>query len=218
MDQKQPMRLPPELELQHPNAPWRKGSYEHVNGTAYPDLEEETLVVKKLREIFSDQILQFTGYRGDPCVLLRPGQIIEVLTFLRDDADCQMEMLRDLFGVDNMQTKERIQEFRDAGYRGEARFEVIYSLYSLRYRHELRLRVPVPQINEDQEKWQLPSAHQVFKGANWYEREVWDMYGIEFKGHPNLVRILTHADFEGHPLRKDYPVRRRHNFTKPIDL
>jgi len=209
---KEMMPNPPEKELRHPNAPWREGSYEHPNYDFYPDIEE-TSVVTKLRETFANEFIAFRGYRGDATVLLRSEKIIQILTFLKDDSDCQMDLLRDLFGVDNLKTPERVEAFEKGGFDKSFRFEVIYILYSLRYRHDLCIRIPLPADNPIVE-----SIHKVYKCANWFEREVWDMYGIRFQGHPNLKRILNHEDFEGHPLRKDYPIRRRHNFTDPVEL
>jgi len=213
MKEKVPMDLPPERELHYPAAPWRPESYEHFNGTDFPDLKEEPVVVSQLRAKFPTEVLAFKGYRGDASVLLRRDKLAEVVQFLRDDSQCQMDLLRDLFGVDNLQTDLRLLEFREAGLEEKSRFEVIYHLYSLRFRHDLRLRVGIPE-----NPCEIDSIHHLYKCANWHEREAWEMYGVIFKGHPNLRRLLTHENFEGYPLRKDYPVRRRHNFTKPVDL
>src|SRR5438876_76098 len=84
------------------------------------------------------------------------------------------------------------------------RFEVVYQLYSLSLNHRLRVKVPVPEDDPV-----VPTASGVWKSANWAEREAWDMFGIRFAGHPDLRRILMYPEFEGHPLRKDYPVDKR---------
>lgn len=202
----------PEKELNFPVAPWREGSYEHVTGKDWPDVAQ-TPAAKALAEKFPESFLGFTGYRGDPCVLLRKEKIVEILKFLRDDSVLQFDFLRDLFAMDNSQTPDRLQQFSDLGLQEGARFEVIYILYSLRFRHDIRLRVAVSESDP-----RIQSAHKIFKGANWYEREAWEMYGIEFIDHPNLRRLITHESFEGHPLRKDFPVRRRFNITKPVDI
>ena len=204
--------LPPEKELSHPLAPWREGSYEHFDGKDFPDLTEEPLPVQKLKAEFSRDVLQFIGYRGDACVLVKPERIVDILQFLRDEEALRMDLLRDLFGVDNLRTEDRKAQWSNLGV-ADARFEVIYHLYSLRYRYDLRIRAALPA-----EKPTIDTSIGVFKCANWFEREAWDMFGIQFLGHPNLRRILNHEAFEGHPLRKDYPVNRRHNFTKPVDL
>lgn len=111
--------------------------------------------------------------------------LIALLTFLRDDARCGFVNLTDICGVDWPQRPER--------------FDVVYHLLSPR--QNLRIRVKVA-TGEDQP---VPSACSVYPGADWFERETWDMYGVLFTGHPDLRRILTDYGFEGHPLRKDFP-------------
>ena len=115
-----------------------------------------------------------------------PGSLIKLLTFLRDDQNCQFKQLVDITGVDYPKR--------------EKRFEIVYNLLS--HKHNQRIRVKVP-ADEDS---QVPSISGVFSSANWYEREVWDMYGLFFSDHPDLRRILTDYGFEGHPLRKDFPL------------
>ena len=124
---------------------------------------------------------------GDELVLEVPrDDIVKVLTGLRDDTNCQFRQLVDLCGVDYPDRKER--------------FEVVYHLLSLR--QNLRIRVKV----HTDEATPVPSVTGVFSSAGWYEREAWDLYGILFSGHPDLRRILTDYGFEGHPLRKDFPL------------
>ena len=118
-------------------------------------------------------------------VVTTPGNFIELLTFLRDDVSCAFVSLTDVCGVDY---PER-----------ELRFEAVYHLLSPRQNVRIRVKVPV---GEDQA---IPSATAVYPGADWFEREAYDMYGILFSGHPDLRRILTDYGFEGHPLRKDFP-------------
>ena len=113
-------------------------------------------------------------------------KIIEVLTFLRDDSSCQFKVLVDICGVD---FPER-----------EIRYEVIYNLLSLTHNQRIRLKV----ITNSESP--IPSVVSVYSAAAWYEREVWDMFGIIFSKHPDLRRILTDYGFEGHPLRKDFPL------------
>ncbi len=90
---------------------------------------------------------------------------------------------------------------------------MVLHLYSVSRKHHVRLKTPVPEAEA-----KLPTLTGVFKGANWFEREAWDLYGIVFEGHPNLCRILTHESFEGHPMRKDYPTARRHVLKSPKEL
>ena len=108
------------------------------------------------------------------------------LTILRDDGNCKFEQLTDLFAVDYPERKHR--------------FEVIYQLLSLTFNRRIRLKIRVDD-NSD-----VPSVVSIFNAANWYEREVWDMYGISFDDHPDLRRLLTDYGFYGHPLRKDFPL------------
>jgi NADH-quinone oxidoreductase subunit C len=119
--------------------------------------------------------------------LLVPGEeIVRVLTFLRDDPGCLFVSLMDLCGAD---------------YPGrEKRFDVVYHLLS--YRHNRRIRIKV----EADEVTPVPSVIDVYPTANWFEREAYDLYGVLFSGHPDLRRILTDYGFEGHPLRKDFPL------------
>ncbi|MDE0058226.1 MAG: NADH-quinone oxidoreductase subunit C [Defluviicoccus sp.] len=124
---------------------------------------------------------------GDELVLAVPAAELErALTWLRDDPQCLFEMLVDICGVDY---PERAQ-----------RFEVVYNLLSLR--HNQRIRV---KLSADAET-PVPSAVGVYSAAGWYEREAWDLYGICFAGNPDLRRIMTDYGFEGHPLRKDFPL------------
>ena len=123
---------------------------------------------------------------GELTLTVEGADIIDVLTFLRDDAQCQFVSFIDISGAD-YPARER-------------RFDVLYHLLSPR--QNLRIRVKV-QTDEDTP---VPSATAVYAGAEWFERETFDLYGILFSGHPELRRILTDYGFEGHPLRKDFPV------------
>ncbi len=119
------------------------------------------------------------------------GRLIEVLTYLRDEPRCRFEQLIDLTCVDYL-------NFPDA----TDRFGVIYSLLSLTHNHRIWLKCFVNDPNPT-----VPTATKIWKGAEWMEREVFDMFGVRFEGHPDLRRILTWDSFEAHPLRKDYPLR-----------
>jgi len=124
---------------------------------------------------------------GELIVIAKTDQIKRVLNFLRDDKECQCHLLMDITGVD----------YPD---RPKARFEVVYQLLSLRHNHRIRVKV---SANEDT---LVPSVVNLFSSALWYEREIWDMYGVMFDGNPDLRRILTDYGFEGHPQRKDFPL------------
>lgn len=115
-----------------------------------------------------------------------PAALIKLLTFLRDDQNCQFKQLIDITAVD---FPER-----------QPRFDVIYNLLSHKQNQRIRIKVAV------EEDTTVPSACEVHSVANWFEREVWDLYGLFFDNHPDLRRILTDYGFEGHPLRKDFPL------------
>jgi NADH-quinone oxidoreductase subunit C len=123
---------------------------------------------------------------GELILRVRREGIVRVLTLLRDEPNCQFKLLVDLCGVDY---PERVN-----------RFDVVYNLLSLT--QNMRIRVKV----ETDEATPVPSVTSVFSAANWYERETWDLYGIAFSDHPDLRRIMTDYGFEGHPLRKDFPL------------
>ena len=99
---------------------------------------------------------------------------------------------------------------------GAVRFVVVYHFYSLEHKHRLRLVVPVEEA-PDEATGELDSLTSLWAGADWLEREVWDMFGIRFQGHPDLKRILMYEEFEGHPLRKDYPVNKRQPLIGPVN-
>jgi NADH-quinone oxidoreductase subunit C len=117
---------------------------------------------------------------------VRKDGIVRALTFLRDDSTVDCKMLVDVCGVDYPSREER--------------FEVVYNLLSLRQNHRVRVKITTDEDTP------VPSVAEVFSSANWFEREVWDLYGVFFADHPDLRRILTDYGFEGHPLRKDFPM------------
>jgi NADH-quinone oxidoreductase subunit C len=133
-----------------------------------------------------DTVLERTIALGELTLVVAPADIVRVLEGLRDDAQCLFEVLIDLCGVDY---PER-----------EKRFDVVYHLLSPRRNQRIRVKC------ETDEDGAVPSAVEVFPAANWFEREAYDMYGILFSGHPDLRRLLTDYGFQGHPLRKDFPL------------
>ena len=153
-------------------------------------------VLRRLIEVMPDAVTATHAHLGDATALVDAGQIQQVLRFLRDDADCEFEMLSDLCAVD---------------YLGEEpRFEVVYHLYSIDKNHRVRVKARVPE-----ERCEIDTACDIWPSANWMEREVWDLYGVHFKGHPDLRRLLLYEEFEGHPLRKDYPKEKRQPLVGP---
>jgi len=127
-----------------------------------------------------------TVVKGELIIDVPASSIVKVLTHLRDTPDCLFRQLMDICGVDY---PER-----------EKRFDVVYNLLSLRHNMRIRVKVQTDEIAP------VPSVTAVFGSANWFEREAWDLYGILFSDHPDLRRILTDYGFEGHPLRKDFPL------------
>lgn len=120
------------------------------------------------------------------CLVVHRDTVARVLTFLRDDVNCQFAQLVDVCGADYPERPER--------------FDVVYNLLSLTHNRRIRIKVRTDEAQP------VPSVTGVFGSANWWERETWDLFGIYFVGHPDLRRILTDYGFEGHPLRKDFPL------------
>ncbi len=123
---------------------------------------------------------------GELMVWTTRDQVVRLMKFLRDDSNCLFKLLADVCGVDYPDEEER--------------FEVVYNLLSIKHNQRIRVKLTT---DEDQP---VPSVSGVFSCAGWFEREVWDLYGVFFSGHPDLRRILTDYGFEGHPMRKDFPL------------
>lgn len=124
---------------------------------------------------------------GNLIIYIAREKIVEFLEFLRDDKELSFKILLDVFGADLLELRS-------------PRFEVIYNLLSLKLNNRITVKVA---LNEDET---VSSVSSVYPTANWFERETFDMYGISFTNHPDLRRILTDYEFEGHPLRKDFPL------------
>ncbi|PVF98834.1 putative NADH-ubiquinone oxidoreductase 30.4 kDa subunit mitochondrial precursor [Serendipita vermifera] len=131
-------------------------------------------------------IQQFSVVRDELTLYVAPSALIPVLTFLRDHTNSQFKQLVDISGAD-YPTRDQ-------------RFEIVYHLLSVRHQGRIRVKTYADEVNG------VPTATGLFNSANWYEREVWDLYGVWFVDHPDLRRILTDYGFEGHPLRKDFPL------------
>jgi NADH-quinone oxidoreductase subunit C len=152
--------------------------------------------LRRLLEAMPDAVEATHADLGDATATVAADRITEVLRFLRDDADCEFEMLTDLCAVD---------------YLGQTpRFEVVYHLHSVTRNHRVRVKARVAE-----DPCEIDTACDVWPSANWLEREVWDLYGIRFRGHPDLRRLLLYEEFEGHPLRKDYPKEKRQPLVGP---
>ena len=152
-----------------------------------------------LREALGDRVLGVTDFRGDLAIRVERSAWLEAARLLRDHPELDFELFLDLCAVDHLGRDEAPE-----------RFEVVLHLYSVSKKHHVRLATAVPESDP-----KLATISPLFLGANWFEREAWDLYGIVFEGHPNLTRLLTHDDFVGHPMRKDYPVGLRHPLRAP---
>jgi len=152
-----------------------------------------------LAEALGPGVLGVSDYRGDLAITVERRAWVEAAGLLRDHPELDYRMFLDLCAADYLD-REDVPE----------RFEVVLHLYSVSKKHHVRLKTPVPEADPT-----LPTIGSLFLGANWFEREAWDLYGIVFEGHPNLSRLLTHDAFVGHPMRKDYPVGRRHPLKSP---
>ena len=161
-------------------------------------MAEESVTLNALKERFGDSILEIHSFRGDDTAVIRPEALIQIATFLKQDPELDYNFLMDLTAVDYLKMNKK------------PRFEVVYHFYSLSKKQRVRIKVPVEAVNPEVE-----SLVSLWPGANWFEREVWDMFGIKFRGHPNLRRILMYEQFEGHPLRKDYPIQKRQPLIGP---
>jgi NADH-quinone oxidoreductase subunit C len=158
-------------------------------------MTETNLAVKKLKEKFPNSILEVTTFRGEVALMVSKGDIIEVCKFLHSDPDLQYHLLTDLCGLDFFPRTPR--------------FEVVYHLCSIKNNQRLRLRA---KVGDDES---ISSVESIWKVANWYEREAYDLFGILFENHSDLRRILLWDGYEGYPLRKDYPVEGP-DFDKPF--
>jgi NADH-quinone oxidoreductase subunit C len=156
------------------------------------------LVLDKLRERFGASILETHSNFGDDTALVEPSAWKAVCTFLREDPALDFDMPIDLCGVDYPN--------RATG----GRMEVVMHLYSISQKHRIRLKARVG--DEDMDGAEIDSVTSIWRGMNWLEREVFDMSGVKFIGHPDLRRILMYPEFEGHPLQKTYPADR----TQPL--
>jgi NADH-quinone oxidoreductase subunit C len=158
-------------------------------------------ILERLAARFGHAVLEKVEHRGDHAAVVSRDGLHELLAFCQRDGELAFDVLMDLTAVDYS---------RFPGREDGPRFEVVYHLYSLNHNHRIRLRVPV-----EEDDAVVPSAVPLWPIANWLEREVWDMFGIRFDGHPDLRRLLMYEEFEGHPLRKDYPVNRRQPLIGP---
>jgi NADH-quinone oxidoreductase subunit C len=158
-------------------------------------------IVAALQQRFGSAIVETHDQHGDHTIVVLREALIEALRHGRDAGALAFDMLCDLTAVDYL---------KFPGREDGPRFEVVYHLYSIRHNHRLRVKV---RVEEDDAV--VPTAVPLWPIADWLEREVWDMFGIRFEGHPDLRRLLLYEEFVGHPLRKDYPINRRQPLIGP---
>ncbi len=144
-------------------------------------------IAQKIKERFPDEFVETKEYSGQLAVTVKKKRVVEICRFLHDDPELAFDHITDVTAVDYPNDEER--------------FEVVYHFYSIPKNHRIRLKARVRE-----EDCTIDSVTGIWQGANFMEREAYDLMGIRFNGHPDLRRILLTDDFEGHPLRKDYPV------------
>jgi len=146
-------------------------------------------IIKKIRDKFSEEVLWFICFRDECSIIVKKEIIKDILSYLKNTPELEFDYLVDLTAVDYL------------GFR-EPRFDVVYHLMSIKHKHRIRIKAQVPE-----QGCYIDSVADLWATANWFERECYDMFGIEFTGHPDLRRILMPEDWNGFPLRKDYPVK-----------
>lgn len=183
-------------------------------------------IIQAVQATCSHDLLGTHQYRGQETLLLKREGLLEVARFLRDDPSLACDVLMDVTAVDYlkfgktlsssptlatpsplpyfMNAKPTTERWERLVSHHECRFEVVYHFYSSLHNHRVRVKVPLSSTDPS-----VASLTGLWASANWFEREVWDMFGITFIGHPNLRRILMYEEFKGHPLRKDYPINKR---------
>ena len=191
-------------------------------------------LISAVRARFPAQVLGSHAYRGQETVVIARDALADLARHLKAEPSLAFDFLMDLSCVDYlkfgktassaprlatpsplpyyMTPKASAETWERGASNDEYRFEVVYHFFSSRHRHRLRVKVPLTSADPV-----VDSLTSLWAGADWFEREVWDMFGIRFTGHPNLRRILMYEEFRGHPLRKDYPVRRRQPLIGPVN-
>ena len=158
-----------------------------------------TSYIDRIKSKYPEIIIDSHNFRGEQTITVNKESVLELFKFLRDDPELDFKFLMDLTAVDYLNRKD-------------TRFEVVYHFYSLKHNGRLRIKIPVGE-----DDCTVDSVSSLWKTANWYEREVWDLYGIKFDDHPDMRRILLYEEFKGHPLRKDYPINKRQPLIGPLN-
>lgn len=150
-------------------------------------MELNELIVEKLKSLGEDTVVETSDFRGDFSVTVKSDKVLDVAKLLKEDEELKFELCEDVTAVDWAKRKDR--------------FTVVYHVLSLKNNFRIRIKA-----NLEGSSTEIESVASVWKSANWYERETWDMYGIKFKNHPDLRRMYMPEEFEYHPLRKEFPV------------
>ena len=159
---------------------------------------ESMEIAEKLQDHFSEEVLDICDFHGQVGVVVKRDRIVDILQWLRDTPEIKMDHFMDLCGVDNKKRQGK----------NLLRLEVVYNLYSIPLRHSIRIRAQVPENDAC-----IDTATGLWCGANWHERECYDLMGITFNGHPDMRRVLLPDDWVGHPLRKEYPLKGREEWS-----
>ncbi len=155
-----------------------------------------SITIKRVQDTLDKAVIEVHSQLGQDTVIIAPSGLLEVARLLKEDPELEYNYLMDLTAVDYWKRRPR--------------FEMVYHFLSLKNNFRIRVKVPVPEPDP-----KVDSLTSLWSAANWYEREVYDMFGIQFMGHPDLRRILMYPEFEGHPLRKDYPIEKRQPLIGP---
>ncbi len=159
---------------------------------------ESMEIAEKLQNHFSEEVLDICDFHGQVGVVVKRERIVDILRWLRDSPETKMDHFMDLCGVDNKTRQGKNLQ----------RLEVVYNLYSISLRHSIRIRAQVPEDDAC-----IDTVTPLWCGADWHERECFDLLGISFTGHPDMRRILLPDDWVGHPLRKEYPLKGREEWA-----
>jgi NADH-quinone oxidoreductase subunit C len=182
-------------------------------------------LIDLVREKFPEAVTDAHSHRGDEVATVKRENLVEVIGFLRNDPQTDLKLLRQIAGVDLLTFRSEmtgggaLASIEATPYalqnkpRVEPRYQLAYNLYSLTRHHSLRVRV---ELRSDDVK--VPTITSLYRTADWWERYMYDMFGFEFTGHPNLQRLLLYPEFVGFPLRKDYPVRKRQPLVPELDF
>ncbi len=197
-------------------------------------VKDKMSLAERVRARMPKAVVATHTFRGGDTVVVKREALLEAVRFLNEDPAMAFDFLMDLTCVDYLQFGQSLsseptlatpsplpyymkpkpvaETWERAVSNDEYRFELVYHFFSMKYSHRLRLKVPLAAADLT-----VDSVTNIWRAADWFEREVWDMFGVVFTGHPNLKRILMYEAFSGHPLRKDYVVERRQPLVGPVN-